>query len=136
MLKNNMIQNPGVGTGKANTKGVEDSNYTNGRSFFMKIREQILNDRKSCNRCNRLLLPKRKGQWCVHHIDHDRTNNVIENFELLCITCHNKEHKVVNHFKWFRDYPIIGVGAKGRRSTPGPEKDHDIVRPVEKSTES
>lgn len=28
----------------------------------------------------------------VHHIDRDRTNNVVENLKILCPTCHNIEH--------------------------------------------
>jgi 5-methylcytosine-specific restriction endonuclease McrA len=29
---------------------------------------------------------------CVHHIDGNKDNNVLENFEILCPTCHAKRH--------------------------------------------
>lgn len=29
----------------------------------------------------------------VHHIDSDRTNNNMNNLEILCVTCHKKEHR-------------------------------------------
>ena len=35
---------------------------------------------------------KHKEVLDVHHIDHDRTNNVINNLKILCPTCHIEEH--------------------------------------------
>lgn len=44
--------------------------------------------KKVCNRCgfdNELAI-------CVHHIDRNRSNNKIENLEVLCANCHAIEH--------------------------------------------
>ena len=41
-----------------------------------------------CNRCgidDDMVL-------CVHHIDHDRKNNDINNLEIVCANCHHKHH--------------------------------------------
>jgi HNH endonuclease len=38
-----------------------------------------------CARCGRVGLPLQ-----LHHRDHDVTNNCVENFELLCLSCHRK----------------------------------------------
>jgi len=41
-----------------------------------------------CNRCginDDMVL-------CVHHIDHDRRNNHIDNLEVVCANCHHKHH--------------------------------------------
>lgn len=61
-------------------------------NYFMTRRREILKERKYCNRCNKYLLNLNRFEWCVHHIDHDRTNNTEENFELLCKACHQAEH--------------------------------------------
>lgn len=42
-----------------------------------------------CNRCSYNETPKILG---VHHKDHDRTNNLLENLEVLCPNCHSLEH--------------------------------------------
>lgn len=61
-------------------------------SFFHKMRPLILEDRKCCNRCNKYLIGLNKSLWVVHHIDHNRENNSLSNFELLCKSCHQREH--------------------------------------------
>jgi hypothetical protein len=40
-----------------------------------------------------------KYEWVVHHRDHDRSNNVDENFELLCKRCHQIEHECHKAFE-------------------------------------
>lgn len=42
-----------------------------------------------CNRCN---YSKYESVLQVHHKDRDRTNNKLENLEVLCPTCHTEEH--------------------------------------------
>lgn len=41
-----------------------------------------------CNRCGYCKYPIHE----VHHKDRDRTNNTIENLEVLCGKCHDEEH--------------------------------------------
>ena len=42
-----------------------------------------------CNRCGYVDVPKILQ---VHHINHDRSNNKLENLEVLCPNCHAIEH--------------------------------------------
>lgn len=44
------------------------------------------NFKPECNRC------KSKRILNVHHRDHNRNNNSINNLEILCKSCHNREH--------------------------------------------
>jgi hypothetical protein len=41
----------------------------------------------SCNECG-----KKNCNLDVHHIDQDRSNNAIENLQVLCVSCHRKLH--------------------------------------------
>lgn len=104
-LRKGQIKKPGVGKGGNNAKGIEDSNYRNGISYFLKIRGQIHKERRYCNRCDRDLLGASRYHWAVHHIDHDRTNNADENFELLCKKCHQIEHECHKAFEGAETIP-------------------------------
>jgi hypothetical protein len=66
--------------------------WSNGISFFEKKRREIRDTRRYCERCDKDLKDVGQYHWCVHHKDHDRTNNKLENFELLCKRCHQLEH--------------------------------------------
>ena len=46
---------------------------------------------KKCNECG---YDEYTQVLQVHHIDHDRTNNKLENVKVLCPTCHVVEHLV------------------------------------------
>ena len=46
-----------------------------------------------CERCDTDLLGATPAMRAVHHKDHNRKNNVEENFELLCKRCHQVEHE-------------------------------------------
>jgi hypothetical protein len=67
---------------------------TTGIGYFNKRRGKILKERRHCNRCNKDLWNVSRYDWCVHHVDHNRENNVDSNFELLCKRCHQSEHCV------------------------------------------
>ena len=60
---------------------------------WMKRRDMI----KSCNRCNYKEVP---DILVVHHIDRDRTNNDLNNLEILCPNCHAIEHYSENKKGW------------------------------------
>jgi len=49
---------------------------------------------ESCNRCG---YETYKKVLEVHHINHDRANNNIENLEVLCPTCHAVEHRIIHN---------------------------------------
>jgi len=71
---------------------IEDrsSNWINGNKSYRKImsRRDLLS---KCFRCNitdiRVLV--------IHHVDHDRTNNAINNLKCICQNC----HFLVHHYK-------------------------------------
>lgn len=74
--------------------GEANSSFKNGlarSTIERKTRSLVIQQGKSlttCERCNFVgeeELPR-------HHKDRDRSNNTIENIEVLCRTCHNKEH--------------------------------------------
>jgi hypothetical protein len=46
-------------------------------------------------RCNQCGYQKFKEVLDVHHIDNDRSNNNIENLEILCPTCHRERHYIL-----------------------------------------
>lgn len=95
-LDKGLIKNPGVGKGGSNAKGVEDSCYKTGIAFFQRSRQKIRLDRKLCERCGKNLLKATRFDWVVHHKDHNRENNTLKNFELLCKRCHQLEHDCIS----------------------------------------
>lgn len=84
----------GVGSGGLTGHGERNANYKNGIGIFQsKLRNIIRSERRYCERCSKDLHKVNRWGWCVHHIDHDRTNNTFENLELLCKRCHQVEHE-------------------------------------------
>lgn len=83
----------GIGSGN-NQKGSDNHAYINGiKNYSSRAREAKGN---TCERCN-ILLNFTTRKWGVHHKDRDRTNNKLENLELLCSRCHNLEHNCISH---------------------------------------
>lgn len=92
-IRTGKVKKPGVGKGGNNSKGFEDSQYKQGIGYFMKNRRRIKELRgHTCERCEKSLVEATRYEWCLHHRDHDRSNNCDENFELLCKRCHQLEH--------------------------------------------
>lgn len=93
-VKNGTIKNPGVGSGNAQGLGKDHHSYTTGIGCnFQDIRKKIKEERRYCETCHKDLKDATRYTWCVHHIDHDRTNNIDSNFQLLCKRCHQIEHE-------------------------------------------
>lgn len=88
----------GVGKGGSSKKFKDHPQYKNGLSQFARLRKEV-KKRRYCERCSKDLQDASNFHWCVHHIDHDRTNNVIENLELLCKRCHQLEHECWKAFE-------------------------------------
>lgn len=88
-----------IGRGGGQPSGVDSQFYKTGIAQFHKLASKIRKERGSCNRCGKCLIDAQKDEWCVHHIDHDRTNNDTSNFELLCKRCHQIEHKCWEAFE-------------------------------------
>ena len=54
---------------------------------WAKLRQVIFErDNYTCTKCGR------QGMFEVHHVDHDRTNNELDNLTLLCSKCHISGH--------------------------------------------
>ena len=98
-IKHGITKKPYSGKGGNNAKGEEDSQYKTGISSFQCVkRYNLKRDKGMCNRCESDLSNASRYMWCVHHIDHDRTNNEYSNLELLCKRCHQIEHDCHNAF--------------------------------------
>jgi predicted HNH restriction endonuclease len=48
----------------------------------------------------------------VHHIDHDRTNNNIENLKTVCAKCHKLYHK---HEAWNKSMKMEPLSPKHKK---------------------
>lgn len=63
-----------------------------GRATIARATKRILiaadRDLFTCERCG----DTRDIELPRHHIDRDRSNNVLSNIEVLCVACHNREH--------------------------------------------
>jgi 5-methylcytosine-specific restriction endonuclease McrA len=78
-----LIEKPGVGSG-GNQLGENNHQYKTGiGSYSTKAFKRY---GRQCNRC------KSTTNLLVHHINHDRSNNNIENLEVLCKKCHQNHH--------------------------------------------
>lgn len=62
-------------------------NYKNGEFSYRELAFRSLP--KKCNRCG---YKKYTSILEVHHKDHNRENNIINNLEILCPNCHSIEH--------------------------------------------
>lgn len=82
-IKQNRYKKPGVGSG-GNQIGIDNHMYKTGIGTYNKI--ALAHYGKTCNRCSST------KNILVHHIDEDRTNNKLENLEVLCKKCHQEHH--------------------------------------------
>lgn len=114
----------GVGRGNTTKKFKEDSQYKTGIAEFGRLRK-IVKQRRYCERCDKDLQDASNFHWCAHHRDHDRTNNVIENIELLCKRCHQIEHEC---WKAFEGATTIPKGSKDKcPEAPSPSQEGDDI---------
>ena len=86
----------GPGSG-GNQKGTKNHQWKGGVASFKTLKLESLAGEYYCERCGKDLrgrvAAKQKGWWAVHHRDQDRSNNSLENLELLCKRCHQIEHE-------------------------------------------
>ena len=91
------LKNPkytGTGSGAHNTLGAAHPQWKGGeRRFGQVLAPAYFKKQRYCERCGKDLIDSAPSERCVHHIDHDRKNNVESNFELLCKRCHQLEHE-------------------------------------------
>lgn len=78
-----------VGKGGNNKKGEENPNYKTGIGNYRRLKYDYIVENNlpiECEICGS------KDFLVVHHIDHNRKNNKIENLQLICRSCHIKLH--------------------------------------------
>lgn len=78
--------------GGSRWSGKDHNWYKNGNGFFHKYKHLLRSTQRYCERCRKDLKYVGDFEWCVHHKDHNRNNNVEANYELLCKSCHQKHH--------------------------------------------
>ncbi len=82
-VKKGDFKKPGVGSG-GNQLGTDNHMYKNGIGTFRKRALDYYG--AICNRCGTT------KDICVHHRDEDRTNNELDNLEVVCKKCHQDHH--------------------------------------------
>ena len=82
-------------------KRIKVSNYCNeykNKNYFGGLKSQVLDrDNFECQKCglnNEQHIVIYGCGLCVHHIDKDKTNNVLNNLLTLCRSCHAKVHRL------------------------------------------
>lgn len=88
----------GVGRGGSNKRFSDDSQFKTGIGNFFRLRKQLLQENTICEECGEDISEVSPYHKCVHHIDHDRTNNVRENLRVLCKRCHQLHHNCTSNF--------------------------------------
>lgn len=82
-IRKSLIKKPGVGSGN-NQWGKDNHQYKFGVGTYKAT--AFNNLPHYCNRCKSI------NNLLVHHKDHTRKNNNLENLEILCKRCHQKHH--------------------------------------------
>lgn len=84
----------GTGSGAHNTPGELHPQWKGGEGKFeQELAPAYYRKTRYCERCAVDLIDAAPAMRCVHHRDHNRKNNVEDNFELLCKRCHQVEHE-------------------------------------------
>jgi YHS domain-containing protein len=88
--KGNVFCNRSCATVFNNTEYRSGTNNPNWKNVSSSYRFLVFKTKaKVCERCGYNTIPEILQ---VHHKDMDRTNNVLENLEILCPNCHAEEH--------------------------------------------
>lgn len=78
-----------VGKGGASKKGKEHHSYKSGIGEYREIKYNYMKENNIPELCE---ICGSTEFLVVHHIDHNRNNNNIENLQLVCRSCHIKLH--------------------------------------------
>mgnify|MGYP001594673155 CR=1 FL=1 len=94
------------GLGSGGKLGEDNQNYKHGRSVFRRWAQEKLKQLSyCCERCGNKIDVSVRGTWAGHHKDHDSTNNIRENLEVLCKRCHQVEHECWRAFQGVTTIP-------------------------------
>ncbi len=80
-------------------RGESHWNYKDGDYTYETIRTEIRETHRYCGVCSKDLRTATRWKWVIHHKDHNHFNNDIDNLQLLCKSCHAKEHEVNSNFE-------------------------------------
>lgn len=83
----------GLGSGSKVGFGKDNPNYKNGIILFKRLAKERKESLGHCETCGKNLKDATRYEWVGHHIDHDRTNNVEDNLQILCKRCHQIHHE-------------------------------------------
>ena len=70
--------------GRGHLRGEGSPNFKSGIGIYHRLKEEI----KACERCGSI------ENLCVHHKNRDRKDNTRGNLEVVCKSCHQKEHLI------------------------------------------
>lgn len=93
MIATGQLKKPGSGKGGNPYRGKDHPSYKHGWYVADRLRVEVKEERRYCERCDEDLKDVSRWHWVVHHKDNDHYNNAIENLELLCKRCHQVEHE-------------------------------------------
>jgi 5-methylcytosine-specific restriction endonuclease McrA len=65
----------------------KNKNWKGGATRYRKLAFERYNLEKICSVCGSI------ENIIVHHIDENRRNNAIENFQIMCNPCHTSHHR-------------------------------------------
>lgn len=111
-----------VGIGSGTGSGSSNNYYKNGNGVFRSMADALKKEFEHCEKCGKDLFEVSRYHWCVHHIDHDHSNNVWHNLQLLCKSCHQKEHDCGKHLKGVETKRDPITGRYMRIEAPDTEK--------------
>lgn len=90
----------GAGSGSNTGIGKDNHMYKHGQCVFRRwAREKLQELNNSCERCGKTIEVSKRGSWAGHHKDHDRSNNIKDNLEVLCKRCHQVHHECWTAFQ-------------------------------------
>lgn len=82
----------GLGKGGSNKKGKDHKQFKSGMGLFYQNRREMRKTIKHCQKCGKDLTNANRYEWCVHHKDHDRSNNDRDNLVMWYKSCHQIHH--------------------------------------------
>jgi len=92
--------------GKSTLYKAYGKNYTNKLKWYIKRRDNL-----TCQLCGE---KNENIQYCIHHIDYDKTNSDPNNLILLCVWCHTKTNFLRNCWQLFFENRKTWISALNR----------------------
>jgi len=80
-------------------RGKDHWNYKDGSYTYETIRQELYDEIRYCEICEKDIQSHNSRDFCIHHVDHNHYNNVRSNLQLLCRSCHAKEHNLIDNLE-------------------------------------